>query len=117
MEWPFRDDSIDFVHMRWLVGCVPDWTEQYKRAYRCLQPGGWIESFEANGYYESDDGTVGEKTAIFQYGEIFRVGAQKMDLAASFNVVRDELQRKACEAAGFVNIHEKSIKVGRLSVF
>ncbi|EFX03766.1 methyltransferase type 11 [Grosmannia clavigera kw1407] len=111
LDWTFEENSLDFVYMRWLVGCVPDWAELCKNAYRCLKPGGWIESFDSNGYYLSDDGSVKEGTAIFQYGEFFRLGAEKIGLKASFHVVRDELQRKGMEAAGFVNIHEKNIKV------
>lgn len=111
LDWPFKDDSVDFVYMRWLVGCVTDWEEHCKKAYKCLKPSGWIESFDANGYYTSDDGTVTSDSAIQKYGEIFRTAVQKLRLPTSFFVVRDHLQRKAMEAAGFVNIHEMSIKV------
>lgn len=111
-EWTFAEGSIDYVHMRWLIGCVTDWTALFKQAYRALKPGGWIESFECNGFFESDDGTVTDKTASGQWGVIFREGAKKLGSAASFAVVRDSVQRKSLEEAGFVKIQEKPLKVG-----
>lgn len=99
------------MHMRWLIGCVTDWTSLFQQAYKSLKPGGWIESFECNGFFESDDGTVTEKSALAQWGIFFREGAKKMGSTASFTVVRDQVQRKSLEEAGFVNIQETGFKV------
>lgn len=110
-EWTFAEGSLDYVHMRWLIGCVTDWTALFQQAYKCLKPGGWIESFECNGYFESDDGTVTETSASAQWGIIFREGAKKLGSTASFAVVRDELQRKCMAEAGFQNIEEKPIRL------
>lgn len=97
--------------MRWLIGCVTDWTALFQQAYKTLKPGGWIESFECNGFFESDDNTLPEKSALAQWGVLFREGAKKLGSAASFSVVRDEVQRKSLKEAGFVNVQEKLIKV------
>ncbi|KAF4984492.1 hypothetical protein FZEAL_340 [Fusarium zealandicum] len=110
-EWTFGENSLDYVHMRWLIGCVTDWTALFQEAYKSLKPGAWVESFEVNGFFESDDDTVTEKTALGQWGIIFREGAKKLGSTASFSVVRDELQRTSLEKAGFVNIHEHPIKL------
>lgn len=90
---------------------MTDWTALFKQAYTALKPGAWLESFEVNGFFESDDNTLPEKSALAQWGMIFREGAKKLGSTASFAVVRDQLQRQAMEAAGFVNIQEKAIKV------
>lgn len=111
-EWTFAEGSVDFVHLRFLVGCVTDWTALLKQAYKTLKPGGWVETFDFNGYFESDDGTLTNSMALAQWGIIFRKGAEKLGSTASFTVVRDKLQRKALEASGFVNIQEKALKVG-----
>ncbi|KAF7557728.1 hypothetical protein G7Z17_g414 [Cylindrodendrum hubeiense] len=110
-EWTFGDASLDYVHMRWLIGCVTDWTGLFKQAYKSLKPGGWIESFECNGFFESDDDTVTDKTASGQWGIIFREGFKKLGSTASFAVVRDGIQKKSLKEAGFVNIEEKHIKI------
>lgn len=110
--WLLDDDSFDFIYMRWLATSVVDWVEHFKKAYRYLKPGAWLESFDTNVYIESDDGTVAKGTAMFDYGEILRKGCGKMGIPSSdFYVVRDQLQRKALEAAGFVNIQEKRFRI------
>ncbi|KAK7408530.1 hypothetical protein QQX98_009290 [Neonectria punicea] len=110
-EWTFPDGSLDYVHMRWLIGCVTDWTALFQQVFRALKPGGWIESFECNGFFESDDGTVTPESAMAQWGSFFREGAKKLGSKASFTVVRDEVQRKALKETGFINIQEEPIKI------
>ena len=97
--------------MRWLIGTVSDWTQLFRQAWRVLKPGGWIESFECNGFFESDDGTLTEKTALNQWGIFFREGASALGSKASFSVVRDEVQMKALKEVGFQNLGEHPIKV------
>lgn len=110
-EWTFKDNSLDFVHLRWLVGTISDWGELFRQAYRVLKPGGWIETFECNGFYESDDGTLTDKTALDKWGYFFREGALKLGSTASFSVVKDSLQVKGLEEARFSRITENHIKV------
>ncbi|KAJ4258169.1 hypothetical protein NW762_008310 [Fusarium torreyae] len=110
-DWTFKNDSLDFVHTRWLIGSVTDWTALFKQAYKALKPGAWLESFEVNGYFESDDNTLPDESALAQWGVIFREGAKKLRSPASFAVVRDRLQKQAMEEAGFVSFEEKHIKI------
>ena len=95
--------------MRWLVGSIDDWYLLFKRAYACLKPGGWLESYEMSTVWESDDGSVGENTALAQWGKFYVEGGRQS--GRTFTVVYDDLQRKAMEAAGFVEIGERDIKV------
>ncbi|KAL2211586.1 S-adenosyl-L-methionine-dependent methyltransferase [Sarocladium strictum] len=110
-EWTFQDNSLDFVHLRWLVGTISDWGALFKQAYRVLKPGGWIETLECNGYYESDDGTMTDKTALSKWGYFFREGALALGSTASFSVVKDELQVKGLKEANFTRITENHIKI------
>ncbi|KAI8665610.1 hypothetical protein NCS56_00997300 [Fusarium sp. Ph1] len=107
-EWTFKENSADFVHVRWLVGSIPDWTALFKQAYRCLKPGAYLESHEASARVLSDDGSVHDNSALGQWGEIFIEGGRK--IGRTFTVVEDELQKKAMEAAGFVNIKVITLK-------
>ncbi|KAK1767868.1 S-adenosyl-L-methionine-dependent methyltransferase [Phialemonium atrogriseum] len=107
-EWAFPRDSLDYVHMRWLVGSIVDWTALFKHAYNSLKPGGFIESHEASPYIVSDDGSIHETSAMNQWGKFFVEGGRKM--GRSFTVVKDGTQRKAMEEAGFVDIEEANLK-------
>ena len=108
-EWTFKPDSLDYVHMRWLAGSTGDWPALFKEAYRCLKPGGYIESFEPSSCFESDDGTLPENSAMIQCGKFFVEGGKA--IGRPFTVFEDEVQRKSMQEAGFVDIDEKVFKV------
>ena len=108
--WTFDSDSIDFVHIRYLTGSIQDWPALFKEAYRCTKPGGWIESFDTSGGFESDDGSVKENSAIAQWGKIFAEGGKM--LGRTFRMFEDRIQRRGLEEAGFVDIQEVDFKVG-----
>jgi len=55
---------------------------------------------------------VKESSALGQWGKLFIEGAKK--LGVSFTVYEEELQRKAMEAAGFVDIQQFEYKVNKL---
>ena len=97
------------MYISWLVGSISDWTELFRQAYRCLKPGGYIESFEAEAFITSDDGTVVEKSAQDQWGKLFiELGKRTGRL---FTVVQDGTQRKSMEEVGFVDVEERDFKV------
>lgn len=112
-EWTFPEGSLDYVHIRFLTGCIADWEALMKQAYRCLKPGGYIESMEPSAHMRSDDNTIEPDSAMGQWGKIFVEGGSKM--GRPFTVVEDELQNKALEKAGFVDIHEEKYKVSHAS--
>ncbi|KAF7556964.1 hypothetical protein G7Z17_g1033 [Cylindrodendrum hubeiense] len=107
-EWTFTPESLDYVHIRFLSGCIADWTALFKQAYHSLKPGGIIETMEPSAYIESDDGTVEETSAMGQWGKIFIEGGQK--IGRKFTVFQDNTQNTALEEAGFVDLHEHTYK-------
>ncbi|CCT71080.1 related to methyltransferase [Fusarium fujikuroi] len=108
-EWTFAPNSQDYIHFRWLVGSIVDWDQLFKEAYRCLKPGGYIESHEALSRMDCDDGSITEKSAMHQWGKFFVEGGKK--IGRSFTIVEDGVQRSAMEKAGFVNLEERDFKV------
>ncbi|RSM17901.1 hypothetical protein CDV31_003327 [Fusarium ambrosium] len=108
-DWTFAPNSLDYIHMRWLVGSIVDWPQLFKEAYKCLKPGGYIESHEALSRMDCDDGSIHEKSAMHQWGKFFVEGGKK--IGRSFTIVEDEVQRKGMKEAGFVNIEERNFKV------
>ncbi|QGI61475.1 hypothetical protein CEK26_005442 [Fusarium fujikuroi] len=90
-EWTFQPNTFDYIHMRWLVGSIADWKSLFKEAYKCLKPGGYIESYEPSSRVESDDGTV-------QPGR------------RPFTIFEENIQREAMREAGFMDIEERDFK-------
>lgn len=99
--------------MRLLVGSISDWDALFAEAYRTLKPGGWIESYEGSPTVESEDGSITETSAMGQWGPIFVHFGET--IGRSFTVVADGTQRKAMEAAGFIDIQEEELKVRQRS--
>lgn len=95
--------------MRWLVGSIADWTALFKEAYKSLKPGGWVETYEPSATVESDDNSVLPGSAMSQWQKFFVEGGRKM--GRPFTVFQDELQKKAMQEAGFVDIEERNFKV------
>ncbi len=112
LDWTFKPDSFDFIHMRYLFGSIADWPALYKEAYRACKPGGYLEDFEASVVMASDDGTVAEGSAMNQWGKVFHEGGRKF--GRSFSVLEDDVQKKAMEGAGFTNIDVWDFKVSYL---
>ncbi|KAF9778783.1 hypothetical protein IL306_003259 [Fusarium sp. DS 682] len=108
-DWTFAPESFDYVHLRYLVGCVPDWDRLYEQAYKALKPGGWVESFEASPTIESDDDTVKPDSALAQWAPIF-IKASKT-IGNTFTVLADDLQRPGIEKAGFTDIKQWDSKL------
>ncbi len=95
--------------MRWLVGSIADWTALAKEAFKALKPGGYLETHEPSSGFESKGAPFDEKNALSQWGKIFVKGGVKF--GRPFTVFEDDLQRKAMEEAGFVDIREMILEV------
>jgi len=109
LEWTFEPNSLDYVHIRFLSGSIPDWTRLFEQAYRCLKPGGYIESMEPSPIVECDDGTINDKSAMSQWGKIFIQGG--INSGRTWTVVRDHVQEKAMKEAGFTEVEATTWKV------
>ncbi|KAF5570670.1 methyltransferase [Fusarium phyllophilum] len=108
-DWTFPPESFDYVHLRYLVGCVPNWDYLFEQAFKVLKPGGWVESFEASAIIESDDDSVKPDSALAQWGPIF-IKASKT-IGNTFTVVGDNLQRPGIEKAEFTDVKQWDSKL------
>lgn len=128
LEWTWPENSFDFIHARMLVGVIEDWYEFHRQAFRTCAPGGtypldlsiylltpdnhlhnfhagYIESFVGCSTFECNDGSVKEGSAMSQWPKVFNEGGRRF--GRTFEVYDHDLQRKAMEAAGFVDIEFK----------
>ncbi|KAJ4292848.1 hypothetical protein N0V88_005506 [Collariella sp. IMI 366227] len=108
--WTFENESVDYVHMRYLYGSIPDWDELFRQAYQVLKPGGYVETFETEALFFAEDGSMEENLALNLWGEMFEVAGRRM--GRSFHVLTEDLQRKGLEAAGFEDLVQQDFKVG-----
>ncbi|KAF4965511.1 hypothetical protein FSARC_6691 [Fusarium sarcochroum] len=107
-EWTFRPDTFDFIHMRFMLGSITDWTATFNEAFTACAPGGWIESYEVSSTMESDDDSIPDGSAMQRWGQVFEEGGQRA--GRSFAIIQEDVQRKSMEEAGFVNIHVEDLK-------
>ena len=87
-----------------------EWGSLFKEAYKCLKPGGWVQSYETVPRIESDDGTIPKNSALAQWGDLFIAGGLK--LKRPFTMIDDGLQAPKIAEVGFVNVKERELKVG-----
>ncbi|KAF4964840.1 hypothetical protein FSARC_7268 [Fusarium sarcochroum] len=106
-DWSWPDNHFDFVHMRYLIGAIPDWGALFKEAFRCCKPGGFIESAEVNPTFYSDDETTYGVTAIQKWNYLCSQGGPAF--ARNFTEVENDVE--LLQAAGFVDIQVKDFKI------
>lgn len=41
--WTWPENKFDLIHIRGMCGAFANWHKIYHEAFKCLQPGGWIE--------------------------------------------------------------------------
>lgn len=108
-EWSWKDNTFDFVHIRYLFGAIRDWNALFQQAYRCCAPGGWVQSSEADVEFLSDDGTTDLEPVLKTWVHLYEEGERV--LGAPFFVQKKGLQEKGLKAAGFEDITSVDYKV------
>jgi len=107
--WSYPDASLDFVHIRCLIGSIQDWNALFAEAYRVLKPGGWLESVEPSDRIEGANGAIKPTDALGQWHQLFR--ASEKTTGRPFDVYDRGIQKKSFEAAGFEQIQSKDVTV------
>ncbi|KAH6988678.1 S-adenosyl-L-methionine-dependent methyltransferase [Ilyonectria destructans] len=107
-EWTFPDNTFDYIHIRYLLGCFKDWTTLYKECFRCLKPGGWLEHLDCSTLVQSDDGSLPADSVWAEWREAFASISEKT--GQTFEVIDDDKWVKWMDEAGFRNIQTKIIK-------
>ncbi|KAJ3530706.1 hypothetical protein NM208_g9209 [Fusarium decemcellulare] len=111
LEWTYRPESFDFVHIRALYGSISDWGELYRQAYQALVPGGWIENMEINIHLHSDVPEIrDDPDHIFKrWAKVFWEATDLIN--RTLRIAMNGTQRKLMVEAGFVNVVEKTYQV------
>ena len=109
-DWAYPDDTFDYVHIRYMVGCVKDWVALYREAYRCLKPGGWIEHMDCSVGLWCDDGSIPEGSVFDEWVAMFRKAGPLMGGQSFFVIEGDEFV-SALEEAGFRDVQTRVVKM------
>ncbi|KAH7210443.1 S-adenosyl-L-methionine-dependent methyltransferase [Fusarium oxysporum] len=106
-EWTYPDDTFDFIHTRSMIGCIPDWTELYRKAFKHTKPGGWVESVELWGNSKCDDDTLKPESPLHKWVEVFK----KIESLTGKSFFWDDKMQQSISDAGFTNVSGRRIKV------
>ncbi|KAF6812104.1 methyltransferase domain-containing protein [Colletotrichum plurivorum] len=109
LDWTWPENHFDFVHLRCLYGSIPDWVDLYRRAFVHVKPGGWVQNLEFDVRVQSDHVELPPDHIFHEWTRIFDQGGAKM--GRSFSIARDHTMKRNMQAAGFVEVTEKKIKV------
>ncbi|KEZ39563.1 hypothetical protein SAPIO_CDS9465 [Scedosporium apiospermum] len=104
-DFTYPDNYFDYIHIRSMTGCIPDWVQFHRKALKHLKPGGWTEHIENSGVVRSDDGTLGP--AMAQWWGIF----DKIGKATGKTFGIAETLPDVLKEAGYTNIVERRIKI------
>ncbi|KAI0478381.1 S-adenosyl-L-methionine-dependent methyltransferase [Xylariaceae sp. FL0804] len=110
LSWTWPANTFDFINGRYLFGGIKDWDHYYREAFRTLKPGGWMQTWECDCQFFSDDGTVPADSSmeVFWNYVFYNFGDKT---GCSMTPIRDDVQRKGMQAAGFVDITSKDYKL------
>ncbi|KAH7357687.1 S-adenosyl-L-methionine-dependent methyltransferase, partial [Plectosphaerella cucumerina] len=56
-DW-VEPQPYDFIHIRYMAGCIQDWPRLMKQIFDNLKPGGWVEFQDSINKIYSEDGTL-----------------------------------------------------------
>jgi hypothetical protein len=100
LDWTFPPNHFDFIHIRELFGCIPDWDFFFAQAYEHTKPGGWIEIVEHSVCPTSDDGSMGTDHFYHTWGKVVVEMGDKF--GKSFTIWEESAER--IRRAGFVEV-------------
>ncbi len=100
LEWTFPENHFDFIHIRELFGCIPDWDFFFQQAYNHTKPGGYIEIVEHSVQPISDDDTMGPDHFYHTWGDVVIEMGERF--GKSFTIWEESAER--IRRAGFVDV-------------
>ncbi|KAK1772791.1 S-adenosyl-L-methionine-dependent methyltransferase [Phialemonium atrogriseum] len=106
-DWTFPENKFDFVHIRAMTGCIPDWTEFYAKAMKHVKPGGFVEHVELWGIASSDDNTLRADSPLKTWVDIF----EKIGAATGKCFFWGDRAADSMREAGLADVTERRVKV------
>ncbi|RNJ52441.1 hypothetical protein D7B24_003679 [Verticillium nonalfalfae] len=105
--WPLRENDYDLIHIQLLMGGIRDWTDLYRKIFRHLKPGGYLEHVEIDWTFRSDDNTLTSDTALVAWSEAVHRALRTFGTPLDINDrIKGDLQ-----AIGFTDVTETIVKL------
>ncbi|KAK7416831.1 hypothetical protein QQZ08_011854 [Neonectria magnoliae] len=111
LDWTFKPNEYDFIHMRYLYGAIDNWDKLYRQAFTHVRPGGWVENTEIDLETRSENPKVSDDPDhIFKkWCNLFWEAGDK--IGRTFKIARDGQMEQKMREAGFVDIQHRQWKV------
>jgi metalloendopeptidase OMA1, mitochondrial len=106
-DWTLHENYYDYIHTRVLLGCFEDFGSIVRKGFRYTKPGGWMESLEIMHPPFCDDGTMAADWPFKEWSETMEDAAKTANRPLG---TANRLKKWYAEA-GFVDVHEKIIKI------
>ncbi|KAI5838204.1 S-adenosyl-L-methionine-dependent methyltransferase [Morchella snyderi] len=107
LDWTFKKDSFDLVHIRHMGGAIKDWNVLMKQAYRVCKPGGWIDCAEYEMDIFCDDNTLSDSLELKQFYVLVNKAVETTGLGFTMS----NKLKPVIERAGFTNVHHEVAKI------
>ncbi|KAG7124907.1 Secondary metabolism regulator LAE1 like protein [Verticillium longisporum] len=105
--WPLRENDYDLIHIQLLMGGIRDWADLYRKIFRHLKPGGYLEHVEIDWTFRSDDNTLTSDTALVAWSEAVHRALRTFGTPLDINDrIKGDLQ-----AIGFRDVTETIVKL------
>ncbi|KAF4342474.1 demethylmenaquinone methyltransferase [Fusarium beomiforme] len=110
LDWTFEPESFDFIHVRFLQGCIDDWDRLYAQMYKFLKPGGWFQHIEPDLQMLSQNPAINvDSDHIFtRWTNVFEQVGETT--GRTFDFTKGKLATMA-KGAGFVSVTPQTHKV------
>lgn len=94
---------------RLLIGSIPNWEQLYGKAYKHLQPGGWLQDCEMDVKVESDHVDFPDDHIFNEWGRLYYEAGERS--GRTFAISCGHTMRDTMEKVGFVDVQEVKLKV------
>ncbi|KAK7403800.1 hypothetical protein QQX98_010442 [Neonectria punicea] len=111
LDWTFKPNEYDLIHMRYLYGGIDNWDKLYLQAFTHVRPGGWVENTEIDLETRSENPKVADDPShIFKkWCNLFWEAGDK--IGRTFKIAREGQMEQKMREAGFVDVQHRQWKV------
>ncbi|KAL2756735.1 hypothetical protein ACRALDRAFT_1080868 [Sodiomyces alcalophilus JCM 7366] len=105
--WPVHEMDYDLIHIQMLLGSIRDWTGLYRKCYRHIRPGGFLEHVEVEWKFQSDDNTLAADSPLITWSDSLHRAMRTAGVPLDVN----ERTKSELRTIGFTDVTETVIQL------